>query len=134
MEFTNYGDINLLDEGGTLIGKTYPNPDQGFSWQNTTYTVIRIDPVDDDTVYAGYAEIDVEDYRDKEQIFAVYSLPKNCSDEELAFAVMSYCGLVELSAAAFNNPYAAYAMDLKEYRIGKEELRKDLKEIFDYDA
>ena len=126
--WTLFGDVNPLDEGGVFVRKEYDNPEYDF--QKTTCDVIYIapNPESENLVFAGRLSIDTADYEDKsEELFGYYG-GKPQSNEEMAYMIADYYGLVELSASSYTNPYAQYSMDVKEYLIDKHKLAKELLE------
>ena len=124
--WTNYGDVNFLDEGGVQIRATD---------REDIYDAIIVipNPENENTVFAGHLTIDISDYRKNahaEQI-ATESFGADYTDEQLAVVVAENEGLPELGATAFNDnsSLAAYAMSWEAFEIDKAELEPMLIEL-----
>ena len=135
-EWKLFGDVSTLDEGGILVRKEYD--EEEYDFQKTTYQVIQIMPHPDDEkkCLAGIASIDVSDYRKNEELmesFKSYFGEEEFTDEELAYSVMDYYNMAELSSLSFNGKRAEYSCSIMEYDVNKWDLAKSLKEDYGYE-
>lgn len=131
--WTNYGDVNFLDEGGVLI-KDYYDEDR----HKSLYEAVLIVPFPDDgsKVYAGHMVLDVADYKDDPTVIDFIQDYKDdgidvVEDKEIAATIVEALGLVELGMIAFNEygGQAHYAMSYDAYAVDKADLVPQLSDL-----
>ena len=127
-EWSNYGDIGYLDEGGVQVKGTD---------REGSFDVVMVVPHPDDEnkAFAGHTVIDVDDYKEDEKIIALvkeaWGEDYAYTDKDLAAIVAESEGLVELSMTAFNEngAQAGYAMNYEAYEVDKLTLARGLEEM-----
>ena len=131
--WTNYGEVNYLDEGGVLI-KDYYDEDR----HKSLYEAVLIVPFPDDgsKVYAGHMVLDVADYKDDPTVIDFIQDYKDdgidvVEDKEIAATIVEALGLVELGMIAFNEygGQAHYAMSYDAYAVDKADLVPQLSDL-----